>query len=419
MNYPLDQIVIIAPIIFLVMMIAFPIIGVFGGWKRALYWGGGNFLFYSIGLVIWVFANQAMSGLVVGLIKGLIGQSSVDADFGKIAASVLAPIFFIGVVLISNLILLINYYAWFKKVAGLKKYKTVKKKDKNGNIVKTKVMTQQNISTKYKAMDMCVGGIAMGALMLPTTFAVSDALFFTTTSYLTRPKSGFASAIYDAIVGTDNHMSWFSYYSNVNESAKDYDALFAALAMKMEKITITLPDGTTVEESLIDALSDTLDKGLGDIYTQTAIDVGAGLDNVIDSVKKMIANWNAIINQAHLSMVALFNSANGTQVVCQILIGSQVLEDDDMMTHDKLVTRYTGEDAVFRKAVDLYLKDDPQDPTFPEKAIRIPVTKGAFTNMVDALVNLYEFKPGTCQEGDKEAFWECMSELLTMLFEVK
>lgn len=417
MTYPLDQIVIIAPILFLVMMVAFPIIGVFGGWKRAAYWGGGNFLFYCIGLIIWVFAHGAMANTIVDLIKKIVGQSG-EADFTKLAASVLAPIYFIGLLLVSNLILLINYYAWFKRVAGLSKWKTVKKKDKNGNVVKTKVKAQANTSTRYKVINMTVGGVAMGALMLPTTFAFTNALFFTTTSYKTRPKSSFASSFYNALVGTDCSMSWLSYYSNVNDCAKDYDALFAALAMKNEKITIHLPgtpEGELVEESLVDALADTLNEGLGQIYTETRINEESPIGDIIKAVNDMIASWNLIVNQAYVSMIALFNSPNGTQVVCQLVTGNAILDPSEKMTHDVLEKRYTGPDAVFPQAVDLYMKGDPR---FEQEARRIPVSQASFDNMVEALVNLYVFDE-TEQPGDKDAFRVCMGQLLSMLFEVK
>ncbi|MCQ3908543.1 MAG: hypothetical protein MJ200_03190 [Mycoplasmoidaceae bacterium] len=143
-----------------------------------------------------------MSGSVVGLIKGIIGQK-FDGDLSKIAASVLAPIYFIGVVFISNIILVINYYAWFKRVAGLSKYKTVKKTSSKGVVTKSKVQVQHNYSTKYKVMNMVVGGVGMGMLMLPTTFASTNALFFTTTSYKTRAKNKFAAGVYAATVGSD------------------------------------------------------------------------------------------------------------------------------------------------------------------------------------------------------------------------
>lgn len=417
MNYPLDSIVIVAPILFLVLMVSFPIIGIFGGWKRALYWGGGNLIFYVIGLLIWMFCHASMDNLMVGLLKKLLGQESAEANFAKIASSVLAPIFFVVVTLSANLLLLINYYAWFKRVAGLKKYKKVKKEDKDGNVTKVKVKVNQTYSTKYKVMNKLVGGFAMPALMLPTIFALTNAVFFTTTSYKTRSKSSFASKFYNALVGVDGAISWGSYYSNVNESARDYDALFAALDMKRDSITIVLPgDEDATEESLIDALSDTLDKGLGGIYSETALS-GDGMEKVIASVNDMIRAWNQIVNQAQPAMTALFNSPNGTLVVCQLIVGNKVLDEDDQMTHQRLEDRYTGSDAVFPKVVAKYMQPDRE--AFPEEAIRIPVTQGSFNNMVDALVNLYKFKDGECQEGDKEAFWGCMSQLLTMLFKVK
>ena len=51
-TWPMDSLAIIAPIIFIVLLILFPIIGLLAGWKRAAFWGGGNFLFFVIGLII-------------------------------------------------------------------------------------------------------------------------------------------------------------------------------------------------------------------------------------------------------------------------------------------------------------------------------------------------------------------------------
>ncbi|MCQ3915579.1 MAG: hypothetical protein MJ195_02400 [Mycoplasmoidaceae bacterium] len=119
-------------------------------------------------------------------------------------------------------------------------------------------------------MSMVVGGVGMGALMLPTTFAMTNALFFTTTSYRTRANNAFAAAIYNATASTDYSVDWFSYYSNTTDSAADFDALFAALDMQNIQIQFELPDGSkTDDESLIDALADTFDYGLGEINGNT------------------------------------------------------------------------------------------------------------------------------------------------------
>ena len=105
MNYPLQQLAIIGPVLFIVLMVAFPVIGVFGGWKRAAYWGGGNFVFYIIGLLIWKYT----SGGIVNLIKPLLENLAPQADLSKVAISIAAPVFFLMILLIANLLLLINY----------------------------------------------------------------------------------------------------------------------------------------------------------------------------------------------------------------------------------------------------------------------------------------------------------------------
>lgn len=170
MQYPLQQLVYIAPILFIVMMIGFPIIGVFSGWKRAAYWGGGNILFYLIAIIIWVCANQSICNSITQLINNIIGGKLPININTKIVSSLIAPIFFLIVVLLGNSILLINYYAWFKRVVGLSKYKTIKKKSSSGVVTKKVVLIENNYSKKYKIMNMLIGGVGMGALMAPIVF---------------------------------------------------------------------------------------------------------------------------------------------------------------------------------------------------------------------------------------------------------
>ena len=424
MNYPIQSLVYIAPILFIVMMVAFPLIGVFGGWKRAAYWGGGNFLFYIIGMLIWTFAGAAMSQPIIGLIKSIIPQQS-DADFSRIAASVLAPVWFVGFLLIANLILLINYYAWFKRVAGLSKYKTVKKQGKDGSVVKTKVLVNHNYSTRYKAMSMVVGGVGMGALMLPTTFAMTNALFFTTTSYRTRANNAFAAAIYNATASTDYSVDWFSYYSNTTDSAADFDALFAALDMQNIQIQFELPDGSkTDDESLIDALADTFDYGLGEIngntmnYNDDTIDE----EDLIDSVNYMIDRWNELMNKAGWAMSALFNSSNATAIVTQMvsqLAGESI--DDTLILNENSIKNYvgdeaTGDEGIFNKMLKKY-ENDPKDGTGDfHKIIQVDVNQRSYDNMVDAIANLYEWSDPALKEQYYDDFRDCMYDLMGLMF---
>ena len=93
-----------------------------------------------------------------------------------------------------------------------------------------------------------------------------------------------AAGVYKATVGSDLAVDWFSYYSNTTDSAADYDALFAALNMMNDKIEFLPPpsaeDPSPQNETLIEALEDTFDYGLGEINGNT-MKYGANLSVAI------------------------------------------------------------------------------------------------------------------------------------------
>lgn len=395
MTYPLDQLVIIGPILFIVLMVAFPVIGVFGGWKRAAYWGGGNFLFYIIGLLIWRYT----SGGIVNLFLPLLQQLTQQADFSKIAVAIAAPAYFLIVMIVANLFLLINYYAWFKRVAGLKKVKTVKKTDRKGNVIKTKVAVEHNYSTGYKVMSHVVGGVGMGALMLPSTFAFTQAVMYTTTSVTTRKNSSFASSIYDMLFDVNDKMSWLSYYSS--DTPKDYDALFAGLAMRQKKINIQLP-GSDEEKpmTVIDAVSGTFSEGIGDIYE--VIQGGGGQEaDIKESIGELANSWNTIVEQASDELSALFNAEDATEVMQGLL-----------EIPDTYVADFKDEDEV--KAF-IGIQDEIQ--ALSKEFEKVDISQGSYNNMVDALQNMYNLPEGLDKETETE-FNKTVDALMKLLFNV-
>lgn len=390
MNYPLDQLVIIGPILFIVLMVAFPVIGVFGGWKRAAYWGGGNFLFYIIGLLIWRYT----SGGIVNLFLPLLQQLTKQADFSKIAIAIAAPAYFVIILIVANLFLLINYYAWFKRVVGLTKVKTVKKKDKNGKVTKTKVAIQHNYSTGYKVMSHVVGGVGMGALMLPTTFAFTQAVMYTTTSVTTRKNSGFASGVYDMLFDVNDTMSWLSYYSS--DSARDYDALFAGLAMRQKMIDVKLP-GTPTEKpmTVIDAVSGTFSEGISQIYD--SITEQEGHKTLAESVGELKDSWNDIVEQAGDEMSALFNSEDAADVM------QGLLEISDL---------YIGN--LDEDQVDAFIDNKDNIAELAEGFEKVNVHAGSYDSLVNSLKNMYtlpELDPDTAKDFDAT-----LDTLLGLLF---
>ncbi|XQP54934.1 MAG: hypothetical protein ACOQNV_02245 [Mycoplasmoidaceae bacterium] len=394
MTYPLDQLVIIGPILFIVLMVAFPVIGVFGGWKRAAYWGGGNFLFYIIGLIIWRYT----SGGIVNLFLPLLQQLTQQADFSKIAIAIAAPAYFLIVMIVANLFLLINYYAWFKRVAGLKKVKTVKKTDRKGNVIKTKVAVEHNYSTGYKVMSHVVGGVGMGALMLPSTFAFTQAVMYTTTSVTTRKNSSLASSIYDMLFDVNDKMSWLSYYSS--DTAKDYDALFAGLAMREKKINIQLP-GHSEEEpmTVIDAVSGTFSEGIGQIYDSIT---GQGeMKDLNTSVDELKESWNTIVEQAGDEMSALFNSEDATDVMQGLL---------------EIPDEYKGD--LNETQVQQFIDNKEVIAGFAEGFKKVNISEGSYDNMVNSLKDMYNL-PADLDETQAKQFNETLDTLMKLLFNVQ
>lgn len=399
MNYPLEQLAIVAPILFIVLMVAFPLIGVLAGWKRAAYWGGGNFVFYVIGMLVWRFTSGGIVNLFAPLIQSLIPG---NPDITKIAASVAAPVFFLIIFLVGNLLLLLNYYIWVKRVMGLKKYKKVKKEDpKTHKVTKIKVQAQAQHSKGYKVMNRVVGGVGMGLLMVPSTIGLTEATFFATTSASTRKNNALANNLYNMLIDFDQKVSWFSYYGK--NTAKDYDALFAGLSMMNKTIdTYINPDGTPCQEPIsgIDALSKTLDYGISEIVSVSLKEGTA--EKMVEAADNMVTSWNSIMeSELSTDMESLFNSENATEIVKDIL-GIETQED---LNGDE-VKNYID---LFGKAVDLYEKESKVTP------IKVDVSQEAYDNIIDAVVSCWSFS-GENREQDKADMRDSVNSLLDILF---
>lgn len=399
MNYPLEQLAIVAPILFIVLMVAFPLIGVFAGWKRAAYWGGGNFVFYVIGMLVWRFTSGGIVNLFAPLIQSLIPG---NPDITKIAASIAAPVFFVIIFLVGNLLLLLNYYIWVKRVMGLKKYKKVKKEDpKTHKVTKIKVQVQAQHSKGYKVMNRVVGGVGMGLLMVPSTIGLTEATFFATTSASTRKNNALANNLYNMLIDFDQKVSWFSYYGK--NTAKDYDALFAGLSMKSKTIDTWYNPKTGEEEpaSGIDALSKTLDYGISEIVDVT-LKQGGTAKEMAEAADEMVKSWNSIMeSELSTDMEALFNSENATEIVKDILgIETQETLDSGEVQH------YI---EMFDSAIDIYQQMAKETP------IKVDVSQEAYDNIIDAVVSCWEFN-GDNPTQDKADMRDSVNSLLDILF---
>ncbi|MCQ3907424.1 MAG: hypothetical protein MJ219_01355 [Mycoplasmoidaceae bacterium] len=168
---------------------------------------------------------------------------------------------------IGNIILIINYYTWFKKVV-------IKKQNDKA--------TSSAPTMKYKIINGAIGGVALPALLLPTTFAFTQLLFYTTTSKATREQNTLSKNLYEGLDKVNEVFNWFSYYKS---TARDFDALFAGLSLNETKVQITLPNGEAFEGSLTDAISETFTEGFQQIYN-TASEAEEP-EEVVTEIKKL------------------------------------------------------------------------------------------------------------------------------------
>lgn len=436
-TYPTTGLGYIGPILMIVALVAMPVIGVFGGWKRAAYWGGGNFVFYIIGMLIWRFAGYDIAGLLNSLVGKLLAGSGVTAEFTPLVNSVLAPLFFIIFLILANIILLINYYAWFRRVSGIRK--VVKKKGKDGKVTKQVVKDFDNKSTKYKVMSHIVGGFGLLALTVPTIMSFTRASLFLTTSINTRANNKFANGLYNGLNGISDKFDWISYYSN-EDSATDYDAIWSALYLSTTNMDFEnqWEEGDSGEMAIMQALGITLDQGFGDIFARTTDPIPAGdiptavkekVGKICGSVDKLATAWNSIINadegRAKINMHAIFSSINASAIVKQ-LIGIKTKDEDVKVTVERIENYKNG--SFFMGVVDLFHKgsaditiDIPDiGPVLVHvehefvKFEELDIGQKSYDNICDALVDSYDLSE--LNEEQKELFRTRMDQLLNILF---
>lgn len=394
MNYPIEQLAVIGPVLFIILMIGLPIIGVFAGWKRALYWGGGNFLFYIIGMLIWTFAGEAICGKFTPLFESLISGTGIKVEtLTGVATGVIAPVFFIIILIVGNLLLLINYFAWFRRVAGLKKKKQPKQVEGQKQ-VQANVAVKKKGVTQSKPFNMIVGGVAMTALMLPTTFAFSEAVMMGTTSASTRKNSSLAKGTYEFFLKTNKAFNWMSYYKT---SLRDMDALFATISLLNSNVTI---DGE--EMTVIEGVETVFSDGFNDIYQATTS--GGGVAEIKTSVDEMAKKWNQIMDQKGEDVGAVFNSENATDIIQQVINkedgGTQKVTSADMDAYK--------DGGIFDQAVQEYLAGGMT------QFKQVDVDQACYDNMKKTLMN--QFDISALSESEKKTFEARMDQMLGVMF---
>jgi len=401
--YPFDSLAIITPKIFFILLIAFPLIGFFAGWKRALYWGGGNFVFYIIGLVIWKLAGIPIAQALEPIVKNVLGDRVAAADLSQLVNSVVTPAFFLFIILVANLVLVICYYAFAKRLLGLKKAQKQEKEDYKKYKVddkKLKALDDKKVYNK-KWFNRLVGSISLGALMLPITLTTTQAVAMMTTNTKTRQNNSFTSGLYNGLQGVSGSMWWFSFYNGQN-TGKDYDALFSLIALNQSTLTYTDPvSGESVTADPVTATSTVLSKGMDNVIktTKSATDFSSDkVDAVTSAINGLSYSWDDIMNKCGGDLTTLFNSSGITKVIETLICekaGSKIVADEN------LIKNLTDSESVYTKMLEAYTTPKPDGKYWIEdedggKHKITPIQKiietsrEAFDNIVQSIYSMYD-----------------------------
>lgn len=412
-NWPIDMLAVLPPLVFIVLIIAFPIIGVLAGWKRGLYWGGGTLLFYLLGMIIWRFAGVAIiapfKDKIIELIKPIVGDVTIT---DKLLASVAAPVWFILIMFLGELILLINYYTWFKKKAGLKKIKV--KDPKTKEVIKVYPDHNVKIQTTGRAIANRLGGFAsLGLLMVPSTVAFTQTLYCATTSPTTRATNETSGNVYDFLNKmNDGPFNWLSFYPN---TVHDYDAMFSAIAL----MNITVIDPTTGEPAdVVTAIENVIDEEMTGI-TEGIQALDEGDPNapkiIADSINGISALWNQIAGGENAEMAsALFSSSNAIDMIDQMINLEDVSATVDSSNFDKLF----GEAGKVNEWIDSYINTKKIEGEAIDEIIPININEESFNTFTDFFMGFVDIDETGAPEGVSytEEVTKSVKDILGLLF---
>lgn len=401
MNWPIETLNIIPPIIFIVLVIAFPLIGLAAGWKRAAFWGGGNLLFYVIGLMIWRFAGAAIVTPVLAKLKELLAQFLEGKELTvQLAVSLLAPVWFLLWMAISELILLINYYAWYKKVVGLKKI-AIKDK-KTGKVKKQYTKVNAKAGTVGYKIGNRLGGVALlGVLTLPTTIAFTQLAYCGVTSNATRAKSGISNNLYKSLLKlSEGPFSWLTYST---QSCRDFDAAYSALVLMNIEY-----EGTPILDYIENNVPTQIEEIMKGIQGIDEGETEEGKKNVAQAVNDLAGFWNNLAENYPEEIGGVFSSENAVDLVKQFMPPD--LEDNFTINSGNF-DDILGEEGSMKKLIEEYENGVIGGVKIEEKLQQVEITEEAFNSFTDFFVKMIDI-----EEGLEDSVTNSMKDIISLVF---
>ncbi len=402
-NWPIEALNIVPPIIFIVLIVAFPLIGLAAGWKRAAFWGGGSLLFYVIGLLIWRFAGVAIVTPILNMLKDLLKEFLGDKELTpQLAVSLLAPVWFILFMAVSELILLINYYAWYKRVVGLKKIGVQDKK--TGKIKKQYIKVNPKAGTVGYKVGNRLGGFAMlGLLTLPTTIAFTQAIYCGVTSSSTRTNNKLSANIYKGLLKlSEGPFGWLTYST---QTCRDFDAAYSALVLMNSQIG---------DKDIMSYIEQDITNNIKDVMAGIQeMDIGqtGGEEDVAESINNLAESWNTLVDAYPDEIGAVFSSSNAVELVKQFMpedVASELIIDS---------TNIDNIEAIMNDLIPQYISGSIGGKEI-EPLKQIEITEESFNSFTTFFVDLITFNGGSEEEIEelKEVTANSMKDIISLVF---
>lgn len=408
---------VIGPILFLLLLLSIPVIGVFGGWKRAAYWGGGNFIFYLIGMLIWKGFSKAIAKPFVSFVASLISQYVLSIDYLNVTVALVAPFYFLIVILVANIILVANYYIWVRSYIGIVKYEKVQHTRANGLTTVEYVKQKPKFDKKTKIINYVIGGVGLPLLTMPCIFTATQAVMMTTTSNLNRQHSGFVRGFYNFVSSASENNNWASYYASTN-SFEDYDAVFSTLNMFKTYLEMTLPDGSQVVHTpALDATSQTIELGLGQIFDElnSTGDIGYVMQSAIEEFNLLANSWNQLISLQKANLQALFNSYDFSYNIRDVL---GITKIHPVTINRDNINYFIGEESNLNTFINAFQEGSYEERQFDEIE-RLDVKEDCLNNIRSNYCDSFQFDRITAKKLDEQEIIQCkeaLSKMVNLIF---
>lgn len=262
--------------------------GFFSGWKRALYFGAGNLIFYVIGWILNLLLNYQMSASIYDTFHLNIADFTKDEVISIIQTY--SGLIFMGIpLLVGNTILLIAYHLFFKRLLKIGKYEALKEVKK----AKNEVYKVKQFNTGKWLLNGAMGTLIAYSTTLPITSVLTEATIGFTVSNKEIQNKPFINDIRNY----SNSIGNITSYKYANDVYETTNAILAIIDVS----NIRDGDHAAITKIFSDYIGQTFVNNLFHIIKNgeqiIGIDINLRTESDINNLKSSIDSYAGYINQ--------------------------------------------------------------------------------------------------------------------------